>query len=327
MKNLFYLFLYPITVTAFFLRMNQQDFFQFKLQYKKSYLDGQQEQKAYQNFCLTKQKIQHINSCQSSYSVSINEMADQDIASIVQNRLNLKMSNRTSFPKSALYFESHNQTLYSKDWVNEGKVRPVKDQGNCGSCWAFSTVGAIESMVDIHHGIKEPLSDQELVDCSDENFGCSGGWMHEAMYYVKEANGLYRALDYPYVQKENRECKYIAVPKIKEASRFNVVFVKEDSPSSLNHALLLNPVCIAVDANDYGFLFYKDGIYDRPLTDPTSINHAVLLTSYENQGEFWTLKNSWGTSWGKKGYMHIKKREDHGVAGMNSYCVFPKARN
>jgi len=314
----------PLFTNAF-IYMNQLDFSRFKTKFHKSYTDKNEETLAYKNFCQNKDIIKKINTEQSSYSVAINELADLDLKSISNTRLNLKISN-ISFPMNYDLFQSKNNTFISIDWRKKGKIRDVKNQGNCGSCWAFSTIGAIESMIDIHNQIKDPLSEQELVDCSDENFGCSGGWMHEAMYYIKEANGLYKEVDYPYKQKENKECKNLQSLKIKEASRFNVIFVKEESPISLNHALLINPICIAVDANDYGFLFYKDGIYDRPLTDRTSINHAVLLTSYDDQEEIWTIKNSWGTSWGKKGYMNIKKRDEHGVAGMNTYCVFPLKR-
>jgi C1A family cysteine protease len=316
--------LVQITCAFFNLNMNYQNFVKYKIEFEKKYQNSFIEQTAYQNFCKNSEMIKKMNQIQSSYSVGTNNYTDQNIEFFMKSRLNFKMHNTSSIIRYPVLSSSDN-VFKNIDWKD--RVRSVKNQGNCGSCWAFSTIGALESMIDIQHDIKTELSEQQLVDCSDQNYGCSGGWMHEALFYVQESNGVYPEKDYPYRANENNQCfDKDFEKKILEASKFRVVFVKENCPESLNNALQINPVCIAVDANDYGFMFYKDGIYDRPLEDRTSINHAVLLTSYDSdQGGSWGIKNSWGKSWGKDGYMRIKRRDEHGVAGMNSYCVFPKS--
>jgi len=326
-KCLSILLIFFNVINGFQLRMTSiNDFSKYCDLYKKKYITPINEEIAYQNFCTNMRHIQRINNQQSSYSVGWNDFTDQSIDFIKEMKLKFIMENTNN--NDHFTSLSNNIVLPNKiDWKQKDKVRNVKNQGNCGSCWAFSTVGALESMIDINCNKKINLSEQELVDCSQKNYGCNGGWMHEAMNHIIKNNGLYSEYDYPYIGNDINQCKNLNNTKIIESGNFKPIFVKKNCCSSLQKALAFNTVCIALDANDYGFLFYKDGVYDRNLSPTISPNHAVLLTGYDTEYEIpkWTIKNSWGESWGRNGYMDIKmlKGNNIGVAAMYSYSIFP----
>lgn len=185
-------------------------------------------------------------------------------------------------------------TIYaatSIDWSSKGKVTPVRYQGGCGSCWAFSAVAAIESAYLVSKNAYYDLSEQQLVDCSYLNFGCNGGWPLTAFAYIKSYGINYESV-YPYVAK-GESCKKSSGP-IKIAS----YGWTGSSCNSLISALTLKPVSVCVDATNWGP--YKSGIFSNC---KSSINHAVLLVGYT--GAYWKIKNSWATSWGESGFMRL----------------------
>ena len=276
--------------------------------------------------------------------MGINSFADQPIENIRRELLSSNFSNFN--PHSISEFSqvtrsphkiaqltssslgSDDDCTKQLDWYKSGYVRPVKDQGKCGSCWAFSAVGALESMVHLNTGHRVLLSEQELVDCSSENFGCKGGWMHKAFDYVQNQEGLYLNAYYPYVGIEG-QCRVLPEEKtrILDSGRFHYGFIKPNSISALKKGLFLNPVCVAVDADDYGFLFYKEGIYDKPVVENPRINHAVLLIGLDEDKKTWRIKNSWGKGWGNNGFMELAIRPGSGVAGIQTYGVIPVFQN
>jgi len=307
-------------------RMNLQKFIDFKDEYKKSYPSPQVEFESFNFFKQNYNTIKSKNDKKATYKLGINQFADQSMENLQKKLLcnDFSKSERPTslFAVASQEFGNRNCTK-RLDWYSSGYVRPVKNQGSCGSCWAFSTVGALESMVDINKGIKVDLSEQELVSCSNKNQGCNGGWMHTAMDYVKDNNGLYMQKDYPYLGK--KEACNLLIPKekrITSAGDFDYVWIRPNSVSSLKKGLFINPVCVAVKA-DFDFVFYQDGIFDAPLEENPGINHAVLLTALDEDKKTWTIKNSWGTAWGKDGFMDLKIRNGTGVAGINKYCILP----
>ncbi|XP_041862278.1 procathepsin L [Melanotaenia boesemani] len=210
------------------------------------------------------------------------------------------------------------------DYRNMGYVTEVKDQGYCGSCWAFSTTGAIEGQLSKRTGQLISLSEQNLVDCSRPygTHGCNGAWMANAYDYVV-GNGLQATDTYPYTSLDTQPCFYdsrLAVAHIKDY-RF---IPKGDEQALADAVATVGPITVAIDADHSSFLFYSSGIYDEPNCDPNHLSHAVLLVGYgsDDGQDYWIIKNSWGTSWGEGGYMRLT-RNGKNTCGIASYALYP----
>merc|ERR1719474_959116 len=190
------------------------------------------------------------------------------------------------------------------DWTNvDGKsyVTAVKNQGGCGSCWAFSTTGSLESRAAIKQGVTDSdiplLSEQELVDCSksEGNEGCNGGLMDDAFEYIEKAGGLCSESEYPYTGKTGRICK-ASECRTKYAAITGYTDVTKDSEPDLETAVAAGPVSIAVDAAGLTWQFYSGGVVTR--TCGSKLDHGVLAVGYgaESDTKFWKVKNSWAGS-------------------------------
>jgi len=182
------------------------------------------------------------------------------------------------------------------DWVSKGAVTPVKDQAQCGSCWAFSTTGGMEGAHYVSSSELVSLSEQQLVDCSGSfgNQGCNGGLMDNAFKYA-EKTALALEADYPYTARKGT-CKTVS-GKIKVTSYADVA----KSEAALATALAKQPVSIAVDARTWQS--YKGGLYSG-CASRVSLDHGVLLVGSTGSTE-WKVKNSWGPSWGEKGFIRL----------------------
>lgn len=195
------------------------------------------------------------------------------------------------------------------NWVTEGKVTAVKNQGSCGSCWAFSTTGALESALIVAGKADNTvsLSEQQLVNCSTTNSGCNGGLMDRAFTYIKN-NGITSEADYPYTGVKGKCVKQTA-----DLTYLNkYTDVAAGCVSDLKVALNKQPVSIAVDATNWSL--YKSGVFSNC---GTSLNHGVLLVAYTNNT--WLVKNSWGTTWGENGFIQLADGNTCGLANVASY--------
>lgn len=214
----------------------------------------------------------------------------------------------------------------SVDWRNKNAVTSVKNQGQCGSCWSFSSTGAIEGAWAISTGKLINLSEQELVDCARGvkygSMGCSGGQMEGAFKYVI-ANGQCSDASYPYTSQDDGSCQSCSsVVKLTSCSDVN-----SGDQLSLKAAVAQQPVSVAIEADTRYFQYYAGGILTSTSCG-TNLDHGVLIVGYgtENGQKYWTVKNSWGTTWGENGYIRIARSEnsnDVGICGIALSPSFP----
>ncbi|KAL4508145.1 hypothetical protein ABPG72_021518 [Tetrahymena utriculariae] len=209
--------------------------------------------------------------------------------------------------------QSTPQGQYDINWVTKGKVSAVKDQGQCGSCWAFSTTGSVESALIIAGFATQSidLSEQQLVDCSETNYGCGGGWMDNAFEYI-ETSPLTTNSNYPYVAVD-QVCNQTEILGTLYSLR-NYTDIQSGNTVQLKQYLQQQPISIAVDAS-YWYL-YNQGIFSNC---QQNLNHGVLLVGYNSTERSWLVKNSWGTSWGENGYIRLKDGNTCGLANAASY--------
>ncbi|CAI5985740.1 unnamed protein product [Closterium sp. NIES-64] len=266
--------------------------------------------------------IHEANSANLPYKLEINEFADISWEEFKQHKLGA--SQNCSATEGGHVLTYKNLPL-RKDWRDEGVVSPVKNQGHCGSCWTFSTTGALEAAYLQKTGNFVSLSEQQLVDCAGEynNHGCNGGLPSQAFEYVKYNGGIDTEDAYPYLG-QNDQCHF--APKRVGARVADVVNITEYDEASLQDAVaFVRPVSIAFEVVD-GFRFYKSGVYvsDTCKSGPDTVNHAVLAVGYDTSEDvpYWVVKNSWGAEWGDEGFFKIKLGQNMcGVATCASYPV------
>uniref|UniRef100_A0A2A4JAL6 Uncharacterized protein n=1 Tax=Heliothis virescens TaxID=7102 RepID=A0A2A4JAL6_HELVI len=208
----------------------------------------------------------------------------------------------------------YNDAPESFDWRDKSVVTPVKDQGDCGSCYAFSAIANVESLYGIKHKDTLDLSVQQVIDCSTENHGCHGGVMSKVFRYLLDNGGSEPNTDYPYEGKQG-DCRFDQ-EKVK-VKLSNCHTYSLESQEKVKQLLYHNgPIVIGIKG--YGVMFYTGGIISDKHCDVGELDHGVLLVGYgsENGSDYWIVKNSWGTRYGEKGYFRMQRREGGFACGM-----------
>jgi C1A family cysteine protease len=248
----------------------------------------------------------HNEDTTQTFTMGINQFADLTAEEFDATSKGYK-------PRAANYARSLNaphETVNaptSWDWTTQPNVvTPVKDQGQCGSCWAFSSTGSIEGAHGIATGSLVSLSEQQLVDCSGSygNQGCNGGLMDDAFEYVIGTGGLCTEASYPYTAADGT-CQTTCTRVVQISSYADVTANNE---TALLNAVALRPVSVAIQANQLAFQFYTSGVITGRCG--TQLDHGVLTVGYgvwTDNTPYWKVKNSWGASWGMSGYVLIQR--------------------
>ncbi|KAL3845910.1 hypothetical protein ACJIZ3_003313 [Penstemon smallii] len=292
--------------------------------------------KAYKNleeklhrFEIFKDNLKHIdekNKVNSNYWLGLNEFADLSHDEFKKMYLGLKVDqlpNRNESPEEFKY-RDFEVLPKSVDWRTKGAVTRIKNQGSCGSCWAFSTVAAVEGINQIATGNLTELSEQELIDCDTTyNNGCNGGLMDYAFSYIVSNGGLHKEEDYPYLMEEGTCEQNRGESDVVTISGYHDVPANDEQ--SLLKALANQPLSVAIDASGRDFQFYSGGVFDGHCG--TDLDHGVAAVGYgTSKGiDYVIVKNSWGPKWGEKGFIRMKRNtgKTAGMCGINKMASFP----
>lgn len=270
---------------------------------------------------------QHNMENGASYKLGLNKFADLSHEEFKAKYLGVKpdAKKRLSRSPSPRYQYNDGESFPdSIDWREKGAVTGVKDQGSCGSCWAFSTIAAVEGINQIVTKDLISLSEQELVDCDTSyNEGCSGGLMDYAFEFIISNGGIDSEKDYPYTAVDGTCDTY------RKNAHVVTIDDYEDVPAndevSLKKAAANQPISVAIEASGRGFQFYSSGVYTSSCG--TQLDHGVTLVGYgtDNGVDYWTVKNSWGKSWGEKGFIRLQRNVESntGMCGIAMEASYP----
>merc|ERR1712232_602722 len=202
------------------------------------------------------------------------------------------------------------------NWLKLGGVTPVKNQGACGSCWAFSTTGALEGAKFVKTGELVALSEQNLLDCDHEDMGCNGGLMDNAFKFDEKSGGLCSEEDYPYEAKQGSECNPMNCVDVPGTEVSTFYDVPESDADALMAAISMQPISVAIQADQFAFQFYKTGVLtDDSCGERGQVDHGVLAAGYgvdpETNEPYWLVKNSWGATWGENGYIRMSRNSEN----------------
>jgi len=296
----------------------QNLFVQWMQTHGKSY-NHQEFQHRYAIFKTNQAYVDRFNAENNGMTLAMNHMGDLTNAEFRRIYLGTKASN-TQVGGETFVADNSQALPATYDWRQKGAVTGVKDQGQCGSCWSFSTTGSTEGCHQISTKKLVSLSEQNLVDCSGSygNMGCEGGLMTQAMQYIIANGGIDTESSYPYTA-EDGTCSYSASNS--GATLKNFKNVKQGDEGDLQKSVFQGPTSVAIDASQSSFQFYSSGVYNEPACSTSQLDHGVLAVGWGTDptgGDYWIVKNSWGTGWGQNGYIWMSRNKSNqcGIATM-----------
>ena len=305
---------------------------EYKSKFGKSYEDAEAENTHMTAFLGKLQLIERHNRLyrqgKRTFKLGINHLTDLTPQEYQRmNGLRFDYSSARLNRNSSRFLEPLNvgDVPEAVDWRQKGFVTPVKNQGQCGSCWAFSATGSLEGQHMRATGKLVSLSEQNLMDCSDAygNEGCNGGLMDDAFKYVRDNKGIDTEKSYPYKARDSRKCYFKR--KNVGATDTGYTDIAEGDEEKLKLAVATQgPISVGIDASHDSFQSYQSGVYYEKDCDASELDHGVLVVGYgtdPDNGDYWIVKNSWGADWGMNGYilMARNKKNNCGIATAASY--------
>ncbi|KAK4376958.1 hypothetical protein RND71_003254 [Anisodus tanguticus] len=269
--------------------------------------DLTEKQKRFNVFKANVMHVHKVNKMDRPYKLKLNKFSDMtnhEFRNFYSSKVKHFRMLHGSRPTTGFMHEKADNLPASVDWRKQGAVTGVKDQGKCGSCWAFSTIVGVEGINKIKTGQLVSLSEQELVDCEKDNEGCNGGLMENAYEFIKKNGGS----NSPVVNIDGHE------------------MVPANDEDALMKAVANQPVSIAIDASGSDLQFYSEGVFNGNCG--TELDHGVAVVGYGSTHDgtkYWIVKNSWGTDWGEQGYFRMQRGIDaeEGLCGMTMEASYP----
>jgi len=268
-------------------------------------------------FLANKRLVREHNAAHKGFTVALNKFAALT-TSEYRSLLGFKPIAKTS-TKVAVKSSNNGADV---DWRQKGVVNPIKDQGQCGSCWAFSTVQTVESCYAVSTGTLYSLSESQLVDCCSACSGCDGGFPNATLDWVikHENGGFMKEEDYPYSPVEH-SCKFDPSKVVVTITGYKEIAQGSESDLA-DKCASVGPISVGIDASNWSFQLYSSGIYDEPSCSSYSLDHAVGVVGYGSEGgvNYWIVRNSWGTSWGEEGYIRMVKDKNNQCGEATNAC-------
>ncbi|XP_051149161.1 vignain-like [Andrographis paniculata] len=281
--------------------------------------DITEKHKRFNVFKANAMHIHQVNGMDKPYKLKLNKFADMTNYEFRKfyssNVRHHRMFHGSRAETGFMYENSH--VPPSIDWRKLGAVTAVKNQGNCGSCWAFSTIVGVEGINKIKTGHLISLSEQELVDCDNDNHGCHGGLMENAYRFIKKQGGITTEAGYPY-KAQDEFCDSSKVKNMPAVKIDGYENVPKNNEEALTKAVANQPVSVAIDASGSDMQFYSEGVYTGGECG-TELDHGVGVVGYGTTVEgtkYWIVRNSWGPEWGEEGYIRMQR----GVSAPEGQC-------
>ena len=301
-------------------------YLKYVAQWGKSHIDVHDFNARLQNFIATHQFIEEVNEAGNAWIAGHNQFSDWHHAEYKQ-MLGYVKGEGVASPKVQIFEETN---ALEVNWVDAGAVTPVKNQGSCGSCWAFSTTGSLEGAHFVATGDLLSFSEQQLVSCAGlnyGNYGCYGGLASQAYNYYEAGHNAELESVYPYASGAGQmfACTYDA-SSTTAVSVADYTAVTADSPSQMKAALVQQPLAVAIEADQMVFQTYSSGVLTSDAGCGYNLDHAVLAVGYgtDSSGQdYWLIKNSWDTTWGDQGYIKLGMDSTKGACGVQMEPEFP----
>ncbi|XWS10149.1 hypothetical protein CRYUN_Cryun39dG0050400 [Craigia yunnanensis] len=298
----------------------------------RTYQNKAEKDKRFKIFKKNLEYVQNFNNAgNKTYKLSINKYSDLTHDEFVAARTGyLRPGNAATSTKTPFSYAEFTEVPSSLDWREEGAVTPIKDQGDCGCCWAFAAVAALEGITKIKTGNLVSLSEQQVLDCSTNgnNHGCDGGSKTDAFQYIMQNHGLTTEDTYPYQARQGTCDKEKETSQGSDISNYGLV--PPNNEEELLKAVSNQPVTVSIEASSLDFRHYNSGIFTGDCG--TNLNHAVTVvgfgTSDEDGTDYWLVKNSWGEEeWGENGYIRMQRNvaASEGLCGIAIRPAYPIA--
>jgi len=302
-------------------------FIAFAQKFGKKYAHQEEFNRRYAIWKRNMQFITEHNTAGHSFTVKMNhfgDLEDVEFARIMTPKVKRPADNGAHYFHVPKLSTAH--LPQNINWTAKGVVTAVKDQGACGSCWTFGTVGSLETVAAVKSGKLVGISEQQIVDCAWDypNQGCNGGFAAAAYQWIIDNGGIATEESYPYLAQDGYCQAYNHQSGVVVASYVNVT---QGSESDLQDAVAtVGAVAVAIDATHPAFRFYASGVYVEPTCKNgiDDLDHEVLVTGYGvfSGQDYWLVKNSWSTHWGNVGYIMMARNHDN-MCGIATQATYP----